>query len=198
MLIVCFLFFAPVAVGVRAAGRARAEGLKTAELHAELALIDPETAARLRPSDRQRALRALEVFLAAGRPLASFQGERQSAALGAEKWTGLFLAPEREGLYRRIDARFDAMLEAGALEEAARLAKRRLDPTLPVMRALGVKHLIAHLEGRLSLAEASARSKLDTRRYAKRQFTWARHQLKGFAWIAPEAAEEEGKRALGG
>jgi len=183
---------------VRAAARARAEGLETAELHAELALIDPETASRLQPSDRQRAVRALEVFLAAGRPLASFQGERQGAALAAGTWTGLFLAPERDELYRRVDARFDAMLEEGALAEAARLAERRLDPALPVMRALGVPQLIAYLEGRLSLDEAARRAKLDTRHYAKRQFTWARHQLQGFAWVAPEAAEEQGKRALDG
>ena len=74
--------------------------------------------------------------------------------------------------------------------------KRRLDPALPVMRAHGVRHLIDHFEGRLSLAEAAERAKLDTRHYAKRQFTWARHQLEGFDWIQPEAAVEAGKRAL--
>ncbi len=104
--------------------------------------------------------------------------------------------PDREALYRRIDARFDAMLEEGALDEAAALMKRRLDPALPVMRAHGVRHLIDHLEGRLSLAEAAVRAKLDTRHYAKRQFTWARHQLAGFDWVAPEAAVEAGARLL--
>ena len=179
---------------VRAAIRRLAEGRPTPELHADLAVRDPETAARLRANDRQRILRALEVIAATGRPLASFHGAREAPALAQGAWAGLFLAPERETLYRRIDARFDTMLEAGALDEVAELAARRLDPALPVMRAHGVPHLIAHLEGRISLAEAAERAKLDTRHYAKRQFTWARHQLSGFAWIAPDSAEEAGIR----
>jgi tRNA dimethylallyltransferase len=183
---------------VRAATRERAERRATADLHAELQTLDPDTALRLRPSDRQRTLRALEVFAATGRPLASFQGARRAPALAPGEWTGLFLGPDREALYRRINARFDAMIAKGALDEAAALAERRLDPALPVMRAHGVPHLIAHLEGRLTLAEAAERAKVDTRHYAKRQFTWARHQLEGFAWVAPEAAEDAGARALGG
>jgi tRNA dimethylallyltransferase len=142
-------------------------------------------------------LRALEVVAATGRSLASFQGAREAPPLKAGEWAGLFLAPERASLYQRIDARFDAMLDEGALDEVAALARRHLDPALPVMRAHGVRHLIAHLEGRLSLADATERAKLDTRHYAKRQFTWARHQLKGFDWVAPEAAEEAGARSLG-
>ncbi len=181
---------------VRAAIRAKAEGRATPDLHAELASADPATAAGLRPSDRQRILRALEVFAATGRPLASFQGARAAPALAPCEWTGLFLAPDRDALYSRIDARFDAMLEAGALDEAAALMQRRLDPALPLMRAHGVKHLIEHLRGRLSLAEASERSKLETRHYAKRQFTWARHQLAGFEWVAPEAAVATGALVL--
>ncbi len=186
-----------VPAAVRAAIRAKAEGRPTADLHAELSALDPATAAASRPSDRQRTLRALEVIAASGRPLASFQGARAVPALCPGEWTGLFLNPDRAALYERIDARFDAMIEAGALDEAAALMKRGLDPALPVMRAHGVPHLIAHLQGRLTLAEAAERAKLDTRHYAKRQFTWARHQLKGFAWVAPDAAEEAGARALG-
>ena len=189
---------AEVPDAVRAGIREKAAGRAASELHAELAAQDPETAARLRPSDRQRILRALEVFAATGRPLASFQGAREPPALGAGEWAGVFLAPDRETLYRRIDARFDAMLAEGALDEVAALAERRLDPTLPVMRAHGVPHLIAHIERGLPLMEAAARSKLETRHYAKRQFTWARHQLKGFEWVAPEAAPDTGKRALAG
>ena len=181
---------------VRSAIRRSAEGRLTPDLHAELALRDPETAARIKPGDRQRTLRALEVLSATGLPLASFHGAREAPSLSPGTWCGLFLAPEREALYRRIDARFDAMLATGALDEVAALAARRLDPALPVMRAHGVPHLIAHLEGRLSLSEASERGKLDTRHYAKRQFTWARHQLREFAWVAPDAAEEAGARAF--
>jgi tRNA dimethylallyltransferase len=181
---------------VRERTRAEAEGRATADLHAELAALDPATAARVRPSDRQRTLRALEVLAATGRPLASFQGPRGAPAFPPGGWTGLFLAPDRGGLYSRIDARFDAMLEKGALDEAAALMRRCLDPALPVMRALGVRQLIAHIEGRLSLAGAGESAKLETRRYAKRQFTWARHQLPCFKWVAPEAAVDEGTRAL--
>ena len=188
----------PVPEAMRAAVRSKAEGRATAELHAELQARDPETAARLNPSDRQRILRALEVMASTGRPLASFLGARAAPALGQGEWAGLYLAPDRAELGRRIDARFDAMLAHGALDEVAALMQRRLDPALPVMRAHGVPHLIGHIEGRLTLDEAASRSKLDTRHYAKRQFTWARHQLSGFKWVAPEEAVGEGARALGG
>src|SRR5271166_2069009 len=133
---------------------------------------------------------------ATGRPLTSFLGARAAPALAAHEWAGLYLAPDRAELYQRIDARFNAMLAEGALAEAAALMTRRLDPALPVMRAHGVPHLIAHLEGRITLAEAALRSKLDTRHYAKRQFTWARRQMTGFRWVAPEEAVEAGAQAL--
>jgi tRNA dimethylallyltransferase len=188
----------PVPEAVRTAVRSNAEGRVTGELHEELAARDPETAARLNASDRQRILRALEVMASTGRPLVSFLGARAAPALAPGEWAGLYLAPDRAELGQRIDARFDAMLARGALEEVAALMQRRLDPALPVMRAHGVPHLVAHLEGRLKLEDAAERSKLDTRHYAKRQFTWARHQLSGFKWVAPEEAEEEGARALAG
>jgi tRNA dimethylallyltransferase len=177
---------------VRAAVRAEAEGQTTPSLHAALAARDPATAARLRPSDRQRVLRALEVVAATGRPLAEFHGARAAPMLPTDAWSGLFLAPEREALNARIESRFDEMLRDGALDEVAALAARRLDPALPAMRAHGVPHLIAQLEGRLSPDEARALAVRDTRRYAKRQFTWARHQMPAFAWVAPEDAEAAG------
>ena len=186
----------PVPEAVRAEVRSKAEGRATPELHDQLQARDPETAGRLNPSDRQRILRALEVLEATGRPLVSFLGARTAPALTAGEWTGLYLAPDRAELGRRIDARFDAMLAQGALDEVATLMQRRLDPTLPVMRAHGVPHLIGYLQGRLSLDEAASRSKLDTRHYAKRQFTWARHQLSGFRWVAPEEAVDEGAKAF--
>ncbi len=181
---------------VRAAVRADAEGLPTPSLHARLTERDPVTAARLRPSDRQRVLRALEVVAATGRPLAAFQGAREAPALAPGQWAGLFLSPERAALNARIEARFEAMLREGAIEEVAALMRRGLDPTLPVMRAHGAPHLIAHLRGEVTLAEAADLAVRDTRRYAKRQFTWARHQMPDFAWVAPEAAEAAGAEAL--
>ena len=182
---------------VRAKVRSEAEGAPTPALHARLAACDPLTAARLRPSDRQRVLRALEVVVATGRPLAAFQGAREAPALPTGAWAGLFLAPERGALYARIESRFDEMLAEGALDEVKTLAARKLDPALPVMRAHGVRQLAAHLDGRLSLAEARMLAVRDSRRYAKRQFTWARHQMPDFVWVAPEAAEAAGAAVLG-
>jgi tRNA dimethylallyltransferase len=173
---------------VRAQVRAGAEGRETPELHADLGRLDPEVARRLRPSDRQRILRATEVFRATGRSLTAFQGERAEPALAEGQWRGLFLAPDRETLKQRISLRFDEMLEAGALEEVARLAERGLDPALPVMRAHGVPHLLAHLRGEMTREAAAALAVRDTKAYAKRQFTWARHQLPKFQWLAPEEA----------
>ncbi len=180
----------PVPDEVRARIRAESEGVPPEALHARLAAADPATAARLRPTDPQRVVRALEVLAATGRPLAWFQARRSAPVLPPGRWIGVALAPERAGLRRAIDARFDRMMEQGALAEAERLAARGLDPALPAMRALGVPPLLAHLAGTLSLAEAVARSKAETRAYAKRQDTFARHQLAGFAPAAPERAEE--------
>lgn len=182
-----------VAEELRAQVRAAAEGKRPQELHAELASKDPETAARLRPTDLQRILRALEVFAATGKPLASFQGPRATPLLDPAQCLAFFLAPDRETLYARIDARFNKMMEMGALDEVAALRDRRLDPALPAMRAHGVPHLLAYLDGRMSLDEAIMRGKLDTRHYAKRQFTFARHQLPYFEWLSvgdPWAAVE--------
>lgn len=176
----------PVPEDIRVAFRAHAAERTTEALHAELAGKDPEMAARLRPSDRLRVMRALEVLAATGRSLASFQGERQPGPLAGQKLLQIFLAPERELVRERIDRRFDAMMAAGALEEVAALRERRLDPLLPVMRAHGVPGLIAHLDGELSLAEAVVRGQADTRAYAKRQVTWFRHQMAGWHAVAPE------------
>ena len=165
-------------------------------LHAELARHDPAAAERLKPADRQRISRALEVVLATGRPLADWHHQEVAPLLDPTQVVTSFIAPPREELYARIDARFDLMLNAGALDEVRRLAARRLDPLLPVMKAHGVPWLIQHFGGKLTLAQASDRAKRDVRHYAKRQFTWFRHQLADWTRVAPESARDQILRAV--
>ncbi|MDP4021943.1 tRNA (adenosine(37)-N6)-dimethylallyltransferase MiaA [Methylobacterium sp. NEAU 140] len=178
----------PVPEAVRARVRAEAEGRPTEALHADLARLDPAGAARLRPSDRMRVMRALEIFMGTGRPIESFHGDPVPGPLAGWNLEKIFLAPDRAELRARIDARFRAMIAAGALDEVAGLRARRLDPMLPVMRAHGVPGLIAHLDGTLDLEAAIARGQADTRAYAKRQFTWFRHQMgPDWRWVDPAA-----------
>ncbi len=180
----------PVPPEVRKRVRGEAEGVVTPDLHARLAAADPRTAARLRPSDRQRILRALEVFTATGRPLAEWQELPGVPLLKPAETLSVFLAIDRATLHARIDARFDAMMAAGALEEVKHLAERALDPSLPVMTAYGVPWLMRHLTGEISLEQAAAGGKADTRRYSKRQETWFRNQMQGWKWIEAERALE--------
>jgi tRNA dimethylallyltransferase len=148
------------------------------------------SAERLKPRDRTRIARALEVVEATGRSLTDWHREGLPPLLPPGTFRALFLHPERDTLYERIDARFGAMMKQGALDEVARLAARHLDPLLPAMKAHGVPALIRHLNGGISLEEAATIGRADTRHYAKRQFTWFRHQLPEFEWVAPEAVRE--------
>ncbi len=179
----------PVPDAVRAEVRGWAAERAPAELHALLAMHDPATAARLRATDPQRLVRALEVHRATGRSLASFQATRQPAILDLDASVAITLALDRNALRRRVDTRFEAMMAEGALVEVEALASRRLSPELPVMRALGVPPLLKHLAGHMTLAEAVAQGQCDSRRYLKRQDTFARHQLAGFRPLDPERAE---------
>lgn len=174
---------------VRQAVRAEAEDQPTPALHDWLARLDPDAAARLRPSDRLRVLRALEVVTATGRPLAEAHRQPLPPVLAGRRVVSVFLAADREAVRTAVDRRFLAMIEAGALAEVSRLAARGLDPLLPVMRAHGVPGLIAHLSGDISLDEAIARGQADTRAYVKRQFTWFRHQMPDVRWTATGEAE---------
>ncbi|RXH18213.1 tRNA (adenosine(37)-N6)-dimethylallyltransferase MiaA [Bradyrhizobium guangzhouense] len=178
----------PIPVEVREGVRARLEQNGVEALHAELARRDPRAAERLNLRDRTRIARALEVVEATGRSLLDWHHEGQPPLLPEGSFQAVFLAPERDELYARIDARFDAMLRAGALDEVELLAARDLDPLLPAMKAHGVPALIRHLRGELSLEEAAMIGRADTRHYAKRQFTWFRHQLPQFEWVKPEEA----------
>jgi tRNA dimethylallyltransferase len=180
----------PVPAAVRDGVRARLERDGVEALHAELVARDPRAAERLKPRDRTRIARALEVVEATGRSLLDWHREGQPPVLPKDAYRAVFLAPDRDELYARIDARFGAMLQAGALAEVERLAARRLDPLLPAMKAHGVPALIRHLRGEISLQEAAAIGCADTRHYAKRQFTWFRHQLPEFEWVKPEQARD--------
>jgi tRNA dimethylallyltransferase len=179
----------PIPPDVREGVRARLERDGVEALHAELARRDPVSAERLKPRDRTRIARALEVVEATGRSLADWHREGLPPILPQGAFAALFLAPEREQLYARIDARFDTMLKGGALDEVAALAARKLDPLLPAMKAHGVPALIRHLKGEITQDEAAEIGLADTRHYAKRQFTWFRHQLPEFEWVRPETAK---------
>ena len=178
----------PIPSEVRESVRARLERDGVAALHAELVRRDPVSAERLKPRDRTRIARALEVVEATSRSLTDWHREGLPPILPPGEFVALFLSPDRDALYARIDARFDVMLKSGALEEVTALAARKLDPLLPAMKAHGVPALIRHLGGELTLEQAATLGRADTRRYAKRQFTWFRYQLPEFEWVQPEAA----------
>jgi tRNA dimethylallyltransferase len=166
---------------VPAAARAEAEALFARQggpgFHAELARRDPVMARRLRPSDRQRLIRAFEVVLATGRSLAEWQTMPHWQIRLPQPVVGIGLSPPRAELRARIAQRLQAMVDCGALAELQALRARQPDPAWPLMKAVAVPELLAHLEGRLSLEEAIARAIVQTRRYAKRQLTFLRHQL---------------------
>jgi tRNA dimethylallyltransferase len=178
----------PIPASIRATVRARLVTEGIAPLYAELVQRDPATAERLMPGDRSRISRALEVMLATGRSLSHWHSEGMPPSIDASRVIMIFLNVARAELYRRIDVRFDAMVEGGALDEVRTLATRNLDPTLPAMKAHGVPWLIRYLNGDVALDVAADGGKRDTRRYTKRQATWFRNQLPGFVWAAPEEA----------
>jgi tRNA dimethylallyltransferase len=174
---------------IRAAIKERlaAEGARA--LHAELMGRDPQMGRRLMPGDRSRITRALEVLEATGRSLVDWHREGMPPALDGAQAIKIFLKPDRALLQRRIEARFAAMLEGGALAEVRALAARGLDPALPAMKAHGVPWLIRHLGGEISLSDAALGSIRDTWRYTKRQATWFRNRMPDWTWVTPEAAE---------
>ena len=186
----------PIPAGIREDVRGRLASEGAPALHAELAARDPAGAARLRPGDRSRVTRALEVVLATGRSLYDWHDVNKPATIDLAGVAKVFLMPEREDLLKRIDARFDAMMAAGALDEVRALAARNLDPSLPAMKAHGVPWLIRHLKGDIALAEAVEGGKRDTRQYTKRQATWFRNQLPQFEWVAPREAEAAVQKQL--
>jgi tRNA dimethylallyltransferase len=168
-----------VPAAVRAAAEAKHRELGGAAFHTALAARDPVTAARLRPSDRQRLIRAWEVLEATGRSLADWQadGQRAEALASPYRFRTIVCAPPRAALYAACDARVTAMIDAGAVAEVQALIGMNLDPSLPIMKALGVAALGRYVSGEVSLEAAIAATQQQTRNYAKRQMTWLRTQL---------------------
>jgi tRNA dimethylallyltransferase len=178
----------PIPVDMRASVRGRLQNEGAPALHADLMRLDPATAQRVTANDRSRISRALEVVLATGRALSDWHREGLPPLIDPAHAVKVFVTCERKELVRRIEARFDAMMKSTALDEVRQLAKRKLDPTLPAMKAHGVPWLIRHLSGEISREEAAAGAVMDTRRYAKRQLTWFRNQMKDWIWGDPNAA----------
>jgi tRNA dimethylallyltransferase len=175
----------PIPDAIRSQVRERITAEGAPALHAELMQLDPATAERVTVNDRSRISRALEVVLATGRSLSDWHREGLPPLVDGQRAVKVFVTCERAELVRRIETRFAAMLEAGAIEEVRKLAARKLDPSLPAMKAHGVPWLIRHLDGELDREGAAAGAIMDTRRYAKRQLTWFRNQMKD--WPLAEA-----------
>ena len=171
-------------------------GLKA--LRAEAVRADPEAASKIAAGDRQRLMRVIAVARAAGRPLSALQADT-APLIDPASAAGVVIAPDRAALYARIESRFDQMMAAGALQEARALAARGLDPSLPAMKAVGLRPLLDHLAGAVDLETAIDAAKRDSRRYAKRQLTWFANQHPGFARITsldPAAQRGELDRRL--
>ena len=167
--------------------RATVRAMPVAEAWAALTREDPDRASRLAPADAARVARALEVIRSTGRSLAFWHDVREGGIAGAIDLSAVVLMPDRDWLYARCDRRFATMWHHGAHDEVRALLARRLDPELPVMRAIGVREVAAFLSGACDAPTAIADGQQATRNYAKRQYTWLRHQMPA-AW--PRLANE--------
>jgi len=172
---------------VRDEAREMMEALGPEAFHQRLAVRDPEMAERLRSSDPQRMTRAWEVIEATGRSLAEWQRDPPAPGLGREACLRVAVEVPRETLYARIDARFAAMVEGGAVEEVERLLALDLPAALPAMRAVGVPQIAAYLRGEMSRDEMIALGSQATRHLAKRQGTWQRNQMSDWLLITQDS-----------
>lgn len=153
-------------------------------LRAEAQRLDHDGAARIKPGDRQRLIRLIELVRTTGEPLSALHAQTRPL-IAPGSWAGFALHPDRSTLYERIEQRFDAMMAAGALEQARALHARGLNRQLPAMKAVGIRPLLAHLDGELELEPAVEQARTDSRRYAKRQFTWFSNQHGDWPRLAP-------------
>ncbi|MGE0179049.1 MAG: tRNA (adenosine(37)-N6)-dimethylallyltransferase MiaA [Sphingomonas sp.] len=174
--------------------REAVRALTVAAAYEALGREDADAAARLRPTDTTRIARALEVVRSTGRPLASWHVEKAGGIGARVQLHPLILLPPRDWLHARTDARFEAIFSEGGSAEVRALVERRLPVAAPVMRAIGVTEIAAFLRGALTRDAAMAAGKVATRRYAKRQYTWFRHQPPA-DWPRYEAALDCGQQA---
>lgn len=187
----------PIPAAIREHWRRRLAEHGAKRLHAELSARDEATARTLEPSDGQRIVRALEVLDASGRPIRDWQAERSTPLIETASASKIILEPERAAVVSRIERRFDRMIEEGALEEVRELLSLGLEPSMPAMKAIGVSELAAVLNGESGLDAAIAQAKAATRRYAKRQVTWLRHQI-GEGWCRLPVRPDDSIAALYG
>jgi tRNA dimethylallyltransferase len=165
-----------------------AERIGNVALHQRLETSDPEAAAAIHPNDLFRVVRALEVAAVSGRPISTLRAEARrnhKPVLGPVLQFGL--ERNRQELYQRIEARVEAMMAQGLLREVQGLLDRGYSPALRPLRAIGYRHMIGHLKEHLSINDAVASLKRDTRRYAKRQLTWFRHEDE-IEWLSVEGS----------
>ncbi len=181
----------PVPADIREAVRAEVAAAGEGA-HALLAEADPALAEVIRPSDRQRIARGIEVARGTGRPLSQWHAEPRAPLLKGNV-AKIVLAPDRAWLRARCDARFEAMVEKGAIEEARGLAAQNFAPDLPVMKSLGLRPLIDYAAGKIELSEAVKLGQAETRAYAKRQETWLRTQM--IAWERFSEQDSESLKA---
>ncbi len=177
----------PAAAGVRDRLRAECEALGASALHERLRRVDPAAAGRLHPNDAYRILRALEICETTGKPMSAHHAEHRFAE-SPYSVLKIGLEMDRAALYDRINRRVEMMLEAGLLKEVQRLLEMGYDPELKPMQSIGYRHMVDYLQGRLSWEEAVRTLKRDTRRYAKRQFTWFRKDT-AVNWFSQEAVD---------
>ncbi len=187
----------PIPPALRARVRALHAELGGPAFHAALAARDPEMAVRLAPGNTQRLLRAYEVIEATGRPLRAWQRAQPTDDAFAGRVVAVLLEPPREALYAVCNSRVEAMVAAGALDEVAALNALGLDPALPAMKAVGVREFGRHLAGAAPLDEAIRSAQQATRRYAKRQLTWFRHQMSATLTLPTLYTEQIAAATLG-
>ncbi len=173
----------------RLRAQAQLEALGEAAFREALAAVDALAAERIAPGDRQRLVRAMEVYTSSGRSISQWQADTHPT-LAPGSWRAAVIEPDRTALYANADARLAAAVREGALDEVRRLTARGLDPSLPVMKAVGVREFAEHLSGRTDLSEALALAQRETRRYAKRQSTWLRNQTPDWPRLKTQAEIE--------